>query len=214
MDWRWGAKAWGANRIRYPGSPRCKRCALGVGVRNFSTEANAISAPPGEYARQRWNSKGIDRGPAQSGWSMWFNSMIREEPYQGLDIIPAALETALSHIGTVLQVLHGCRQLVLWSVGLSPATSATLLSVANRWSWGLRRNCRWQTGGKGGDRRPNHHGLMSWGYTRCLQIGPGHRVEAKPGRWERNPEKAGHRPGLGALESAFPEKGGPAENGV
>jgi len=23
--WRWGAKAWGANRIRYPGSPRRKR---------------------------------------------------------------------------------------------------------------------------------------------------------------------------------------------
>ena len=24
-----GAKAWGANRIRYPGSPRRKRCLLG-----------------------------------------------------------------------------------------------------------------------------------------------------------------------------------------
>ena len=24
--WHWGAKAWGANRIRYPGSPRRKRC--------------------------------------------------------------------------------------------------------------------------------------------------------------------------------------------
>jgi len=23
--WRWGTKAWGANRIRYPGSPRSKR---------------------------------------------------------------------------------------------------------------------------------------------------------------------------------------------
>jgi len=26
--WRWDAKAWGANRIRYPGSPRPKRCTL------------------------------------------------------------------------------------------------------------------------------------------------------------------------------------------
>jgi len=26
--WRWGAKAWGANRIRYPGSPRRKRWLL------------------------------------------------------------------------------------------------------------------------------------------------------------------------------------------
>jgi len=24
-NWRWGTKAWGANRIRYPGSPRPKR---------------------------------------------------------------------------------------------------------------------------------------------------------------------------------------------
>jgi len=29
--WRWGAKARGANRIRYPGSPSCKRWTLGVG---------------------------------------------------------------------------------------------------------------------------------------------------------------------------------------
>jgi len=28
QDWRWGAKAWGANRIRYPGSPRRKRWVL------------------------------------------------------------------------------------------------------------------------------------------------------------------------------------------
>ena len=29
---RWGAKAWGANRIRYPGSPCRKRCLLAVGA--------------------------------------------------------------------------------------------------------------------------------------------------------------------------------------
>jgi len=28
QNWRWGTKAWGANRIRYPGSPRHKRCWL------------------------------------------------------------------------------------------------------------------------------------------------------------------------------------------
>jgi len=28
LSWRWGTKAWGANRIRYPGSPRRKRCTL------------------------------------------------------------------------------------------------------------------------------------------------------------------------------------------
>ena len=29
--------------------------------------------------------KGIDGGPHKR-WSMWFNSMIREEPYQGLKV--------------------------------------------------------------------------------------------------------------------------------
>ena len=48
------AKAWGANRIRYPGSPRRKRWALGVGglFRVFRAVANALSAPPGEYGRK------------------------------------------------------------------------------------------------------------------------------------------------------------------
>ena len=44
---------WGANRIRYPGSPRRKRWALGVGgVDSSRAEANALSAPPGEYGRK------------------------------------------------------------------------------------------------------------------------------------------------------------------
>jgi len=43
----------GANRIRYPGSPHCKRCILDVARLNPScVEANAISIPPGEYARK------------------------------------------------------------------------------------------------------------------------------------------------------------------
>ena len=47
------AKAWGANRIRYPGSPRRKRWALGVGsFHGFRAAANALSAPPGEYGRK------------------------------------------------------------------------------------------------------------------------------------------------------------------
>ena len=57
----------GANRIRYPGSPHRKRCTLGVGV----------NMPA------RVKLKGIDGGPHKR-WSMWFNSMVREEPYLGL----------------------------------------------------------------------------------------------------------------------------------
>ena len=47
-------KAWVANGIRYPGSPRRKRCILGVGgIDPFCAAANALSIPPGEYARKR-----------------------------------------------------------------------------------------------------------------------------------------------------------------
>ena len=43
----------GANRIRYPGSPRRKRWMLGVGgVDSVRAEANALSIPPGEYGRK------------------------------------------------------------------------------------------------------------------------------------------------------------------
>ena len=40
-------KAWGANRIRYPGSPRPKRWILDVGgIDSACIVANAISIPP------------------------------------------------------------------------------------------------------------------------------------------------------------------------
>jgi len=48
--WRWLAKAWGAKRIRYPRSPRCKLWTLASGsVDPFTGEANALSVPPGKY---------------------------------------------------------------------------------------------------------------------------------------------------------------------
>ena len=55
---------------------------------------------------------------------MWFNSKQREEPYLDLTSpeLPVIGEVASA---TGRQVVHGCRQLVSWDVGLSPATSAT-----------------------------------------------------------------------------------------
>ena len=53
--------------------------------------------------------KGIDGGPHKR-WSMWFNSMIREKPYQGLTWNGAEMHQLLA---AGIQVLHGCRQLVL-----------------------------------------------------------------------------------------------------
>src|SRR2546430_8908010 len=47
------ATAWGANRFRYPGSPRRKRWTLGVGGSDpLGAVANAVSVPPGEYGRK------------------------------------------------------------------------------------------------------------------------------------------------------------------
>lgn len=43
---------------------------------------------------------------------MWFNSMQREEPYLLLTYIGASRDVGVPK-GTMIQVLHGCRQLVL-----------------------------------------------------------------------------------------------------
>ena len=56
--------------------------------------------------------KGIDGGPHKR-WSMWFNSMIRErETLPGLDIYWNVAEMQ-QLLAAGIQVLHGCRQLVL-----------------------------------------------------------------------------------------------------
>ena len=83
---------WGANRIRYPGSPHRKRWILGVGgIDPFCAGVNAISIPPGEYGR-KLKLKGIDGGPHKQ-WSMWFNSKQREEPYLGLTSLESSRDT-------------------------------------------------------------------------------------------------------------------------
>src|SRR6478609_6142944 len=69
-------------------------------------------------------NKGIDGGPHKRR-SMRINSMQREEPYQGLTCTGKVQRCAPRKVGT--QVVHGCRQLVSCDVGLSPATSATLV---------------------------------------------------------------------------------------
>ena len=69
--------------------------------------------------------KGIDGDPHKR-WSMWFNSMQHEEPYQDLTWREVFRNEDL--LRPLTQVVHGCRQLVSWDVGLSPATSATLVS--------------------------------------------------------------------------------------
>ena len=59
----------------------------------------------------RLKLKGIDGGPHKR-WMMWFNSMQREKPYLPLTC-PESCRDAIVPKGTLRQVLHGCRQLVL-----------------------------------------------------------------------------------------------------
>ena len=59
----------------------------------------------------RLKLKGIDGDPHKR-WIMWINSMQREEPYLPLTSTEAGRDSGLPS-GTVRQVLHGCRQLVL-----------------------------------------------------------------------------------------------------
>ena len=59
----------------------------------------------------RLKLKGIDGDPHKR-WMMWINSMQREEPYLVLTSTELSRD-GLVPSGTVRQVLHGCRQLVL-----------------------------------------------------------------------------------------------------
>ena len=107
--------------------------------------------------------KGIDGGPHKR-WSMWFNSMIREEPYQGLNVDWQIWKQIF--LRTIYKVLHGCRQLVPWGVRLSPITSATPIVSYQRVKAGTLARLPVQTVRKVG-MTSNHHGPYVLGYTRA-----------------------------------------------
>jgi len=59
-------ESWGANRIRYPGSPRPNDECYRWSASHFSDAANALNIPPGEYGRKVKTQRNR-RGPAQCG---------------------------------------------------------------------------------------------------------------------------------------------------
>ena len=71
--------------------------------------AKALSIPPGEYAGNGETQRNC--GGPHKRRNMWFNSMIREEPYPGLELQRKDLEI-MTPFGVSVKVLHGCRQLV------------------------------------------------------------------------------------------------------
>jgi len=56
-NWRWVTKAWGANRIRYPGSPRRKRWLLVVGWN--SKELTGARTSGGTCGLIRWYARNL-----------------------------------------------------------------------------------------------------------------------------------------------------------
>ena len=108
--------------------------------------------------------KGIDGDPHKR-WSMWFNSKQREEPY--LLLTSHSIEgNASSPSGEWRQVVHGCRQLGSGDVGLSPATSATLIVSSQQVKLGTLMRLPGITRRKVG-MTSNHHAPYEQGYTRA-----------------------------------------------
>jgi hypothetical protein len=65
-NWHSETKARVANGIRYPSSPSSKRWILDVArINPCSVKANALSIPPGKYARKSETQRNW-RGPAQA----------------------------------------------------------------------------------------------------------------------------------------------------
>ncbi len=95
--------------------------------------------------------------------------MIREEPYRGLTCSRLAWKHAFP-FGTVAQVLHGCRQLVSRDVGLSPATSATLVLSCHQVKLGTLGRLPVINRRKVG-MTSSHHGPYVPGYTRATMAG-------------------------------------------
>src|SRR6202049_947477 len=108
-------KAWGANRIRYPGSPRPKRCRLVVGGLTLSVTKLTREVDRLGSTAARLKLKGIDGDPHKR-WIMWINSMQREKPYLPLTCPggwgnPAVPEREREH-RCCMAVVSSCREML------------------------------------------------------------------------------------------------------
>ncbi len=94
--------------------------------------------------------------------------MQREEPYHPLTSRESVRDSRVPS-GALRQVLHGCRQLVS-DVGLSPATSATLIFSCQRVMAGTLKRLPVTNRRKVGT-TSSHHGPYGMGYTRATMGG-------------------------------------------
>ncbi len=93
--------------------------------------------------------------------------MIREEPYLGSN--GTGIFQKWMSLRTGIKVLHGCRQLVPRGVGLSPATSATLIFSCQHIMVGTLKRLPAQAERKEGT-TSSHHGPYAQGYTRATMV--------------------------------------------
>ncbi len=135
----------------------------------------------------RLKLKGIDGGPHKR-WSMWLNSMQREEPYLGLTCPSYPRESGESVRPDGAQVLHGCRQLVPWGVGLSPATSATPVVSCHLQGNAESTLTRLPViSGRKVGMTSSQYGPYAQGCTRATMVGTKGR---KTARWSKSPKPA------------------------
>ncbi len=132
----------------------------------------------------RLKLKGIDGGPHKR-WSMWFNSIQREEPYLGLNRSRKLMK--------VSPPARDCCRGAAWlssarvvDVGLSPATSATLVLSCHQVMLGTLRRLPRMTRRKVG-MTSSPHGPYVQGYTRATMVGT---VGCKTARWSQSPKPA------------------------
>ena len=135
LFWHSETKARVANGIRYPSSPSRKRWILYIRrIDPFGIKANALSIPAWGVCSQEWNSKELT-GARTSGGAcglIWCNAKNLTRVWHGTKFFERKWV-----IDTYTQVVHGCRQLVSWDVGLSPATSATLVFSCFHSTWAI-----------------------------------------------------------------------------
>ena len=111
---------------------------------------------------QGWNSKELTGARTSSGVCGLIRSNAKNLTRSWHRV--TNLEISFSY-GTRRQVVHGCRQLVSWDVGLSPATSATPIVSCQHVKVGTLARLPVINRRKVG-MTSNHHALYVLGYTR------------------------------------------------
>ena len=130
--WHWDTKAWGANRIRYPSSPRSKRWSLDVRIdlkkfiflKTYESLSESDKWSTWVVHSQGWNSKKLTGIRTSGGTCGLIRQYARNLTWTRMPLTVAEMWFSFE---TKCKVLHGRRQLVPWGVRLSPVTSATLM---------------------------------------------------------------------------------------